>query len=189
MASAQEIAGADSLSRQAHHGYLVPVTTDDGESLPTIRLREVLLYRPIVFRTEKERIRYTRLVYDVKRVLPYAKIVSATLKETYEYIETLPTEKDKIKHLKRMERDLFKQYSPELRKLTLRQGKLLMKLIMRETNSSSYQLIEAFLGGFTAGFWNTFASIFGASLKTTWDPNGEDALIERICVQVEYGLI
>lgn len=170
-------------------GYIVPITVEDGVSLPTIRFREVFLYAPMTFRSEQERIRYTRLVHDVKRVLPYAKIVSGTLKETYEYIETIPDEGEKMKHLKRMERDLYKQYSPELRKLTLRQGKLLMKLIVRETNSSSYQLIEAFLGGFTAGFWNTFAKIFGTTLKTTWDPEGEDAAIERVCVQIEYGLI
>lgn len=171
------------------HGYMVPVTVEDGVRLPTIRLRSVYLYPPMTFGSTQERVSYTRLIRDVKRVLPYAKIVSATLKETYEYMETIPDEREQLKHLKRMERELLKQYTPELKKLTLRQGKLLMKLIMRETNSSSYQLIDAFLGSFSAGFWNTVAGLFGASLKTTWDPYGEDALIEYVCVQVEYGLI
>lgn len=169
--------------------YKVPVKTQFGERLPTIQLRSVSLYRPLYFKNAQERVRFTRLMRDVKKTLPYAKIVSHTLKETYEYMETLPNEKAKMKHLKRMEHELFEQYKPEMKKLTLTQGKLLMKLINRETNSSSYDLLDSFLGSFAAGFWNLFANLFGGDLHTTWDPYGEDAEIEHICVLIEYGMI
>ena len=109
--------------------------------------------------------------------------------ETYEYIETLPTEKEQQEHLKRMEKELFAQYKPELKKMTLSQGKLLIKLIDRECNQSSYHLVKAFLGSFRAGFWNLFAGMFGASLKTEYDPKGKDALTERIVVLVESGAL
>ena len=88
-----------------------------------------------------------------------------------------------------MEKELFKEYKPELKKLTFSQGKLLIKLIDRECNQSSYNLLKAFLGSFRAGFWNLFAGMFGTSLKTEYDPEGKDFMIERIVVLVENGLL
>ena len=101
----------------------------------------------------------------------------------------MPNEKARQAHLKLMEKDLFKQYKPELKKLSFSQGKLLIKLIDRECNQSSYNLLKAYLGSFRAGFWNIFAGMFGASLKSEYDPKGKDALTERIVIMVENGLI
>jgi hypothetical protein len=129
------------------------------------------------------------MIRDVKKTLPYAKLVYNTLIETYEYIMTLPTEKERQNHLKRVEKDLYAEYVPILKKMSLSQGKLLIKLIDRECNQNSYELLKAFLGPFRAGFWNVFAGMFGASLKSTWDPNGKDAATERIVELVEMGLL
>lgn len=170
-------------------GYLVPATIFEGDTIPNFALPVVHIFKPLRLNTREQQLAYRRLVRDVKKALPYAKIVSATLLETYEYLETLPTEREKRKHIKQMERDLLKEYTPQLKKLTLNQGKLLIKLIGRETGSSSYGLIDAYLGRFSAGFWNTMAGAFGASLKTDYDPEGKDALIERVCVMVERGYI
>lgn len=170
-------------------GYLVPLRTEFGETLPTIDLGPVSLYRDIKYATPKERREYSRLVRDVKKTLPYAKMINETMMETYEYLLTLPDDRAREKHLKRMEKELYEQYKPEMKKLTLRQGKLLLKLITRETSSTSYQLIDSFLGSFAAGFWNFLAGFFGASLKSDYDPTGEDAMIERVCIEVEYGLV
>ena len=159
------------------------------DTIPIINLQEVFIYPQIKFKNKREQARYNKLVRDIKRTLPYAKLVYATLIETYEYIETLPNEKAKQEHLKRMEKELFKEYKPELKKLTFSQGKLLIKLIDRECNQSSYNLLKAFLGSFRAGFWNLFAGMFGASLKTEYDPEGKDFMIARIVVLVENGLL
>lgn len=159
------------------------------DTVAMVRLREVVVFPVVKFKNQKEQEKYNRLVRDVKRTLPYAKMVYETLLETYEYMETLPTDKAKEEHLKQMEKDLFKDYMPELKKLTLKQGKLLIKLINRECNQSSYNLVKAFLGSFRAGFWNIFAGMFGASLKSNYDPKGDDAEIERIVVLVENGLL
>jgi hypothetical protein len=159
------------------------------DTIPFVYLKEVLVFPPLKFKNEKERREYNKLVRDVKRTLPYAKMVYETLIETYEYIETLPDDKTKDAHLKRMEKELFKQYKPELKKLTLSQGKLLIKLIDRECNQSSYNLVGAFLGKFRAGFWNLFAGMLGASLKTEYDPKGKDAMTERVVRLVERGMI
>ena len=162
---------------------------DGRDTVPIIHLQEIYIYPEIKFKNEKEKRRYNKLVRDVKRVLPYAKLVYETLIETYEYIETLPDEKSKQEHLKRMEKELFKEYKPELKKLTFSQGKLLIKLIDRECNQSSYNLLKAFLGSFRASFWNLFAGMFGASLKTEYDPEGKDFMLERIFILVENGLL
>ena len=170
-------------------GYLVPATIFEGDTIPNFALPVVHIFKPLRLNTREQQLAYRRLVRDVKKALPYAKIVSATLMETYEYLETLPTEREKRRHIKQMEKDLLKEFTPQLKKLTLNQGKLLIKLIGRETGSSSYGLIDAYLGRFSAGFWNTMAGAFGASLKTDYDPEGKDALIERVCVMVERGYI
>ena len=162
---------------------------NNGDTIAVVNLREVYIFPQRKFKNKREQAKYNKLVRDVKRTLPYAKMVYETLIETYEYIETLPTEKAKQEHLKRMEKELFAEYKPVLKKLSLSQGKLLIKLIDRECNQSSYNLVKAFLGSFRAGFWNLFAGLFGASVKTEYDPYGKDALTEQVVILVENGLI
>ena len=162
---------------------------EGNDTIPYIILKEVVVFPELVFKNRKEEQEYNKLVRDVKRTLPYAKLVYNTLIETYEYIQTLPDDKSRDAHLKRMEKELFKQYKPELKKLTLSQGKLLIKLIDRECHQSSYQLVNAFLGKVRASFWNLFAGMLGASLKSEYDPKGKDALTERVVILVERGLL
>ena len=174
----------DILPEGYHRAYI-----DGNDTIAIFKLRDVYIFPKPKFKSRREEARYWKRVRDVKKTLPYAKIVYETLIETYEYIETLPTEEAKQKHLKRMEKELFAEYKPMLKKLTLSQGKLLIKLIDRECNQSSYHLVKAFLGSFRAGFWNIFAGLFGASLKTEYDPQGKDALTERIVILVESGAL
>lgn len=162
---------------------------ENGDTVIIAQIRTVYVYPPIRFKSEKEEKEYWRTVRDVKRTLPLAKIVYTTLIETYEFIQLLPDEKSRAAHLKRMEKELYQEYKPQLKKLSLRQGKLLIKLIDRECNQSSFDLIKSFLGGFRAGFWQAFGRLFGANLKSEWDPEGKDAQLERICVLVENGML
>ena len=120
-------------------------------------------------------------------MLPIAKEVNRIIVETYEYLETLPNKKAKDAHMKVVEENIKKEYTPRMKKLTYSQGKLLIKLVYRECNSSSYNLIQAFLGPIKAGFYQAFAWMFGASLKKDYDPNGIDRLTERVVLQVESG--
>ena len=161
----------------------------NGDTLPVVNLREIFVFPDVKFKNKRQQKQYDRLVRDVKRTLPYAKLIYYTLIETYEYIETLPTEKEQRAHIKRMEKELFEQYKPELKRLTFSQGKLLIKLIDMECNQSAFNLAKAFLGPFRAGFWNLFAGMFGASLKSEYDPKGKDAQTERVVVLVENGLL
>lgn len=160
-----------------------------GDSITVIIMPELPVYPPLKFKSKKDIIRYNRLVYNVKKTLPIAKMVNQTIKETYEYLETLPTKKEKDAHIRAVEKGIKKQYTPQMKKLTYSQGKLLIKLIDRECNQNSFEIVKAFFGPFKAGFYNTFASVFGASLKKDYDPENDDKLTERVVRMVEAGLL
>lgn len=168
-------------------GYRVPAIVYDGDTIPNINLPVVYIFKPLIFKNNKQRKEYNRLVRDVKITLPIAKDINSIIIETYEYLQTLPNEKERQKHLKNVEKDLKHTYTPKMKKLTLNQGKLLIKLVYRETNSSSYELVKAFLGPLRAGSYQVFAWMFGASLKKEYDPTGADVLTERVVLLVENG--
>ena len=161
----------------------------DNDSIQYVELNTLYVYPKLTFKNEKQRQAYNRLVANIKKVLPIAKEVNHIIIETYEYLQTLPDKKSKDEHMKRVEKGIRKEYTPRMKKLTYSQGKLLIKLVYRECNSSSYQLIQAFLGPIRAGFYQAFASLFGASLTKKYDPEGVDKYTERIVRQVEAGQI
>lgn len=160
-----------------------------GDSIPNVIYPPLYKYPPLEFKNDKERARFNRLVANVKKVLPIAKEVNRIIIETYEYLQTLPDKKARDAHMKLVEKSIRKEYTPRMKKLSYQQGKLLIKLVYRECNSSSYQLIQAFLGPIRAGFYQAFASLFGASLTKKYDPNGIDRLTERVVLMVESGQI
>ena len=129
------------------------------------------IFRPLKFKNEKERREYYKLVRNVKKVYPISKEINQAIIETYEYLQTLPNENARMK------------------KLSFAQGKLLIKLVDRQSNQTSYELVKAFMGPFKAGFYQAFAALFGASLKKEYDPEGEDKLTERVVLLVENGQI
>lgn len=166
---------------------VVEACIDKGDTIPYVKLRTVYVYAPLRFKNKREQIRYNKLVRDVKKTLPIAKMINKTIIETYEYLETLPNKKERNKHIKRVEKGLKEQYTPIMKKLTFSQGKLLIRLIDRECNQSSYELVKAFMGPFKAGFYQTFAALFGASLKKEYDPEKQDRITERVITLVENG--
>lgn len=161
----------------------------DNDSIQYVELNTLYVYPKLTFKDERQRQAYNRLVANIKKVLPIAKEVNSIIVETYEYLQTLPDKQSKDEHMKRVEKGIRKEYTPRMKKLTYSQGKLLIKLVYRECNSSSYQLIQAFLGPIRAGFYQAFASLFGASLTKKYDPEGVDKYTERIVRQVEAGQI
>ena len=166
--------------------YVKPQVVD-GDTMWCYLLPELYVYPPLKFKSEKQRRAYNRLVYNVKKVLPIAQQVNGLIAETYETLEMLPTQKEKNAHIKAVERDIFETYKPQMKKLTYSQGKLLIKLVDRECNQSSYEIVQAFLGPARAAFYQVFAWTFRASLKKEYHPEEEDKLIERVVRQVETG--
>jgi hypothetical protein len=168
--------------------FLVPMCVYQGDTIPFVQLRDVYVFKPKVLKNEKEQRKYDKLVRNVKKTLPLSREIYNVFIETYKYLQTLPDEKAKNRHIKEVEKGLKEQYTPRMKKLTFSQGKILIKLIDRQCNQSSYELVKAFLGPFRAGFYQTFAALFGASLKKEYDPTkGEDKLIEEIILLVDNG--
>ena len=167
------------------------ITDEYGDTCRYTFLRDLYVFPPMKFKNKKEEEFYWRTVRDVRKTLPYAKLAFSTLCETYEYIQTIPDKKTREKHLKTLEKDIFEQYKPVVKKMTKNQGKIMLKLINRETDQTSFNIVKAFLGSFRAGFWQTFGRFFGMNMKAGFHPdkNREDAIIERIACLIEQGAL
>lgn len=162
-------------------------TLVDGDTIQYMEMQNVYVYPEPTFKNKRQQQAYTRLVRNVKKVLPIAKEVRQMLIETAEYVESLPTKRERDEHLKRVEASIVAEYKPRMKQLTFAQGKLLIKLVDRECNSTAYEAIQAFIGPVRAGMWQAFAWMFGASLKKGYRPDGVDKLTERVVLMVEAG--
>ena len=160
---------------------------EDGDSIQYMEMNNVYVFPPVTFSSKKQQGAYMRLVKNVKTVLPIAKEARQIMMETAAYLETLPNKAAREEHMKRVEKSIMQEYKPRMKKLTYSQGKLLIKLIYRESHSSGYELVQAFLGPVKAGFYQAFAWAFGASLKKEYDAEGVDRLTERVVLMVEAG--
>lgn len=160
-----------------------------GDSIPHVMLPPFHKYPPMQFRNERERERYNRLVANVKKLLPYARLAKMMVIETYEVLETIPDRKAREAHVRSVEADLKKTYTPILRKLTRSQGRLLVKLIDRECGQTGYKIAQAFIGSLKANVYQGVAALFGQSLNKRYDPEGDDRYTERVVRLVESGQI
>lgn len=186
----QENEPIPSVPIKAYEGF-TRFVDEYGDNVRMYYIKNITVYPPLKFKNKKEEEFYWRTVRDVKKTLPYAKLAFSTLCETYEYIQTIPDKKTREAHLKRLEKDIFEQYKPVVKKMTKSQGKVMLKLINRETDQTSYNIVKAFLGSFRAGFWQTFGRFFGMNMKSGFHPekNKEDAIIERVATLVEQGAL
>ena len=182
----------DDISEAVDNPSFVPTVKvskviDQGDGIRDMEMSNVYVYPQLAFDSKKNLNAYLRLVRNVKKVLPIAKEANHIIIETCEYLETLPNKKARDEHLKLVEKCIVKEYKPRMKKLTYSQGKLLIKLIHRECDTSSYDIVKAVLGPVRAGFWQAFAWCFGANLKKGYDPEGTDRLTERVVLMVEAG--
>ena len=175
---------ADTLLKPLH---ILKAATFDGQTYPHVELKEIIVTGKMPKGIRFDYRRHARLVYNVRRVYPYALIVRDEFGRINRLLETLPTERAKRDFLQSYEKDLLARYEGDMRRLTFTQGKILIKLIDRETSNTSYELIRQYRGKISAIFWQGIARIFGANLKSTYDPRGDDYLIEYIVREIEAG--
>lgn len=175
---------------RAYKGWY-KIADEFGDTIRMIQIHDVYVYPEMKFKDKKEEEYYWRTVRDVRKTLPYARAAGNALLETYQYIQTIPDPKERERHLARMEKDIVAQYKPSIMKLTKNQGKILLKLINRETDQSSYNIVKAFLGTFRAGFWQTFGKVFGMNMKSGFNPDKDkdDAIIDRVAHLIEQGAL
>lgn len=185
-----KLTGASVLAQNYRSKQIpLPIELYEGDTIPVIHMRDVYIYQRPKFKNRRQERYYWRTVRDVKKTLPIAREVRGIIIETYEYLLTIPDEKVREEHLAAVEKGMLAQYTPRMKKLTLSQGKMLIKLVDRECDQTGYDLIRTFMGSFKAGFYQTFAALFGASLKREYDPELEDAEIEEIIYWVEQGAL
>lgn len=170
------------------HTFYAEIDGMTGDTIPIIQLHNIYCLSRKRFTSAKHEQSYWRMVRDVKKTLPIAKDARRLLAESIVDTENM-NEKESKEYYKSLEKKLMAQYKPRLKKLTYRQGKLLVRLIDRECDKQSYTLIRDFLGKRRAFFWNMFGKMFGISLKAKWDPDGKDKELEDICILVEQGLV
>ena len=171
--------------------FVALATVVNGDTVPTVQLDEVVIYAKRIFPSARKQRKYDKLTRNVIKMYPISKEIKTILVETYLYLQTLPDDKARDEHLEKVEKGVWDQYLPIMKRCTLAQGKLLIKLIDRECNQTSYELIQAFIGGFKAKFYQTFAALFGASLKKEYDPDNdeEDAMIEEIIWMIDNDML
>ena len=168
----------------------VPARIIGGDTIALIDLKAFMAFPPYDTPTRKV-VRYDRLVYNVRKVYPYARLAAEKLAEFDKVLDTIHGEKERKAYMKKAEQELEDKFGSEIRDLTFSQGKILIKLINRETGTSSFEIVRELRGKFTAFVWQTFASIFGYDLKTVYDPvnDPQDQMIERIVLMIEAGAI
>lgn len=167
--------------------YILQNVERDGEKLPEMEIKEVTILGKRKLFEGFQYWRYERLVYNVKKVYPYALIVREKFKDVNAALEKIPDEKERKNYLKDIEKQVFHDYENDMREMTISQGRILIRLVDRETNNTSFDLIRQYRGKISASFWQGIARIFGTNLKEEYDPYGDDFLIETIITEIEAG--
>ena len=167
--------------------YLLQQVKRDGETLPEVEIKEVTVFAHPQFPRKSDFRKYERLVYNLKKVYPFALIVRNKLAIVNADIENIQSEKERREYIRKVEKDVFAQYEGDIRDMTITQGRLLIKLIDRETQNTSYALIKDYRGKLAAAFWQGIARLFGTNLKDEYDRYGEDAIIESIILEIDAG--
>ena len=149
----------------------------------------IYLNRVYCFAKPMDMSKHRKLVRDFRAVYPLAEVARRTMAGFEEELMALPTRKEQREFSKRTEKELVAQYTPTLKRMTVSQGKILVRLIDRETDRTSYDIVREFRGGFVAGFWQGVARIFGHNLKDEYDPVERDRMIEQCILMYNAGLL
>ncbi|MCB0429794.1 MAG: DUF4294 domain-containing protein [Flavobacteriales bacterium] len=174
---------------QTEGGYTVAARVENGDTLLYASLPQVTISEFRRFANDREYLRYKKLLRDVRRAYPYAKLAGEKMREYAALLEDVKKDSQKRKLMKQAEQELKDQFEGDIRKLTISQGRILIKLIDRETGDTSYDIIKDLRGGFSAFCWQSLARLFGSNLKDTYDAEGDDKMIEQIVQAIEAGEI
>lgn len=177
------------FSQDTIRHMVVPGKIINGDTIPYVDMKNVVVLPPMDIKTLTELVGYGRLVYNVKKVYPYAKIAAAKLTEYEHVLDSIPTEKGRRKFLKIAEKDLKARFENEIKDLNFTQGKILIKLVYRQTGNSTFDIVRELRGSFNAFIYQTLARIFGYDLKSQYDPEGSDKAIEHIVQLIDEGTL
>ena len=157
-------------------------TVDKGDTIPLVHILPIRKYA-----RKPDMRRYQRLIRQVKKCYPLAKQARIEMEKMERQLLAVKDKKEQEKLAKELQKQLIKQYTPIILKMTISEGKVLLKLIDRETEYTAFQIIKDFRGGFVAGFWQMFAKLFGNNLKLEYEPETKDRVLEQIVTYYEMG--
>jgi hypothetical protein len=175
--------------RENNHEWIASKLLVGADTVIQVDMPEMVVFGKYRFKNQREAAKYDRLVYNVKKTLPYARIASSKLREVNTHLASLQTDEERKEYLKKTEKDLFAEFEKPLKKMTFSQGRILINLVDRETGDTGYNLVKEYKGTVSAFFWQSVARLFGANLKDEYDAEGEDSAIESIVVQIDMGLL
>ena len=173
----------------AQKNYLANGLIVDNDTIANLKLPTYYVVTQKKFKSKRQKKRYTRLVRYVKKVYPYAKIAGQKLQDYDSLLRAAPNDRTRKKIMKIAEKEIRAEYEGKLRNFTIGQGKILVKLIDRETNHSSYHLLKELKGSVSAFLWQGAGRLFGYNLKVKYDPKGKDKNIEQIIRLIDIGAI
>ena len=176
---------AVSFGQRRDHGiWYQTATIENGDSIAVVHILPVRKYA-----RKKDMRRYAKLIRAVKKVYPIAQEAKREMALMEEELRRLPSKKDRELYTKGIQKMIIKKYTPVLKRMTVYEGRVLLKLIDRETEYTAFEIVKEFRGGFVAGFWQAMARLFGNNLKLEYDPDGSDRMLEQIVVYYEAGLL
>jgi len=175
------------LAQDTLKPMIVPGKIIEGDTVPYLDLKTVVVFPQLDIKAWSELVGYEMLVFNIKKVYPYAKLAGVKLTEYKHTLDSIPTEKGRRKFLKAAEKDLEARFGDEIKDLNFTQGKLLIKLIYRQTGNSTFEIVKELRGSFNAFIYQTIARIFGYDLRSQYDPEGNDKAIEHIVQMIDDG--
>ncbi len=178
----------ESLGQKTDDVFMMGII-ENGDTIIHKNLLEITVFPDRNFKNARHERRYNRFVNKVKKVYPYARMAGEMLNEYEPKYLALKSDKERRKMMKNLEQQLLDEYKDDLKRMTFSEGKILLKLIDRETSHTSYALIKDFRGGVSATFWQGVARIFGSNLKSGYEPLGEDQMLEEIVILIEVGYL
>lgn len=180
--------GATNRAEAQERRYIVHGRIVGRDTIPHVTMPEVRCFAKARFKSERQKRKWTRYIYNVKRALPYARLLAKEFRIINDSLAILESDDERELYLERKEKELFKKYEYQLKHLTVRQGRILIKLIDRETGTTSYEAIRMLKGRFKAFWWQGIARMFGSNLKTQYDPEGEDKYLENVVLLIDMGV-
>lgn len=177
------------LAAQEKDSALMMGIIEKGDTIIHKNIPEIVVFPQREFKNNRQRRRYNRFIEKVKKVYPYAKLAGEMLREYEPKYMALEDDRSRRKMMKELEQQLLDEYKDDLKRMTLSEGRILLKLIDRETSRTSFSLIKDFRGGVPAVFWQGIARLFGSNLKEEYDPQGEDRIIEEVVTLIEIGYL
>ncbi|MDY4520896.1 MAG: DUF4294 domain-containing protein [Bacteroidales bacterium] len=175
------------VSAQQHKGTLVRALVVGRDTVPQVMMGEVQCWAKARFKNERQRKKWTKYIYNVKRALPYARLLTREFRIIEDSLSKISDPVARNAYIDEQEKVMFKKYEQQLKHLTVRQGRILIKLMDRESGHTSYEIISMLKGDFKAFWWQGIARVFGSNLKTEYDPDGMDKNLENVVMLIDMG--